>query len=849
MRPAGTWFAVLVAFVLIAGACSSDPVFEGTTTTAAGTSAVATTSIPDSSTTAAAPPSSAPAEGGFAFTIDPSVQPAVAALPGPDGTVRPVGGAADPDGVVTSFVSNEIVVATDDRALLDSILDRYSGEILLETDPDAYGLAGPTIYLLRVDVATAELEALAADLAAIGGDGGTAVFSDGDSAGVVAIAAAEAAAGNPVALNIVGSGAAIPDLTDEAPTGPSGYVPNVYEWGYMRRGTMIDIGVPEAWSLLFHADALDNRIPIAILDAGFDPDEDLAEAESATVWPHLPAIGTENPGECGDHACPWHGTSVAATAMALPDNSYGAAGTGGPVAEPILILTTYDWGTAARALVEAVGMGARIVNMSFGGAVNWFFSGLVLPFDHLTRTVRDAGVLLFAAAGNDGRSVDTPARLGSWEKTWHTPCENHGVVCVGGLANPESLDRHDSSNYGDVGGSVDLYAPFCVWTGPDPGNTVNEAQRACGTSMASPYAAGVAALIWAADPDRSADEVWDLMISNARTDGRLTRVNAYDAVLHAIDVGLSLEITEPSDGYAPELGSGVGFVAEVTVYSAPNGDVPVDVRWVSDRDGELHRETVTVPTTSSGGEHRRLSSFVTTELSAGTHVVTVTATTGDLVREQTVTVAPANSAPSDVVITNPTRTTFCAGETIEFRGIGYDINEPLGLPEEAFTWSSDRDGDLGTGRHVTVSDLGPGSHRIILRATDDEGLWSGDDLYLTIREASHPDCSSLPPTARILEPEPGEVFWVVDVDEIGPYVDITVRGRASDAEDDDAALSVLWTSDVEPVSVLGTGLEMTVRLHMIDEACSQPHVITLRVTDSDGQEGVDRLTIFVDQLC
>jgi subtilisin family serine protease len=125
-----------------------------------------------------------------------------------------------------------------------------------------------------------------------------------------------------------------------------------------------------------------------------------------------------------------------------------------------------------------------------------------------------------ASSGNDNKNVDAQdCFIVCWEEKWWTPCENAGVFCVGALGH-DSIGRADYSNYGKAGGGVDLFAPGTVLVGFDPATTTGLPGRfpvhsVQGTSFASPYLAGVAALVRAADPGLSAGSVESILKSTA----------------------------------------------------------------------------------------------------------------------------------------------------------------------------------------------------------------------------------------------------------------------------------------------------------------------------------------------
>ena len=136
------------------------------------------------------------------------------------------------------------------------------------------------------------------------------------------------------------------------------------------------------------------------------------------------------------------------------------------------------------------------------------------------------------------------------------------MICVGGL-DWNSTSRDPGSNFGSRGGpnSVDIYGPFSVWSvaNPPAADSLSATPNTTtgiinGTSFASPYVAGVAALIWAANPLLSADAVARILIDNAHTgspDPTVPRwVNALGSVLAALgtDTPPFIQITEPADG-------------------------------------------------------------------------------------------------------------------------------------------------------------------------------------------------------------------------------------------------------------------------------------------------------------
>lgn len=196
---------------------------------------------------------------------------------------------------------------------------------------------------------------------------------------------------------------------------------------------------------------------VAVFDSGFDP-----------KYADLPVIrGTYDAVDpSADISDPLgHGTLTALVAAGVitPEGAQAAEqGT------PVLAIRTFDENgmtssdTIMRALQFASNSGAKIVNMSWGSDVDSQFMELAMDY------AAQNGMQLYAAAGNKPTGVPI------------FPAGYDSVIAVGGL-NADGT-QWENSNYGDF---VDIYAPA---------KATFDGKGYVGTSIASPYVAGKAAL-------------------------------------------------------------------------------------------------------------------------------------------------------------------------------------------------------------------------------------------------------------------------------------------------------------------------------------------------------------------
>ncbi|TMA69280.1 MAG: DNRLRE domain-containing protein, partial [Deltaproteobacteria bacterium] len=174
-------------------------------------------------------------------------------------------------------------------------------------------------------------------------------------------------------------------------------------------------------------------------------------------------------------------------------------------------------------------------------------------------------------------------------------------------------------------------------------------------------------------------------------------------------------ITGPADGTTVFAGTSLAFSG--TANDATDGNLSASLRWTSDRDGLI----------GSG------ASFTTTRLSAGTHVITASATdrgglSGQALR--TVVVRPPNTSPAVQVVAPANGTSLITGKPVLLAATAADAED--GDLAAAIRWSSSRDGALGTGGAVVVPSLSVGTHTLSVSATDRDGATTTATVTLNV---------------------------------------------------------------------------------------------------------------------
>ncbi len=271
-----------------------------------------------------------------------------------------------------------------------------------------------------------------------------------------------------------------------------------------------------------HAAGYDGSgVNVAILDTGIDTDHpDLLDSIVEQIcFPEHTACGVPFPAEDVDG----HGTLVSGVITSngtVPGVPKGIApgagiyayrtGTFGPDAEAV---------AAALEDIQLRNYPVDFVNMSFGLAGPRVPGSCDTPYDSIEAglvIIRLLGdVLAFAASGNSADKAGLPfPACNPWvvsvgavydqafgSKTWTG-------VCMDPTTAPDKVAC--ASNSSDA---LDLLAPGCRITTTTIGGG---AATRCGTSFASPAAAGVAALLKDAQPSRTANQILERMVATAK---------------------------------------------------------------------------------------------------------------------------------------------------------------------------------------------------------------------------------------------------------------------------------------------------------------------------------------------
>lgn len=284
-------------------------------------------------------------------------------------------------------------------------------------------------------------------------------------------------------------------------------------------------GVADAWPFLKPVSTSSDKVVVAIVDTGLDSSHDVFKAYNSNgnggtgaLWVNqvesagLPGVDDDQNGYVDD-VNGWnfinntnnfyddddHGTHVAGIVVGTGQNIFARPLQESKVAIMPLKFLGADGGgstsNAIRAIYYAVNNGARVINNSWGGSgySRALLDALTYAYDHR--------VLVVCAAGNYGSNNDTSPM---YPANYPVP----GNLAVGSTSRYDSLSSF--SNYGATTVHVGSPGEYIESTIPN-----NLTMKMSGTSMATPFVAGMAALAFREAPSLSGYQIKELIMDTA----------------------------------------------------------------------------------------------------------------------------------------------------------------------------------------------------------------------------------------------------------------------------------------------------------------------------------------------
>ncbi|MDG6779150.1 PKD domain-containing protein [Thiomicrorhabdus sp. zzn3] len=444
------------------------------------------------------------------------------------------------------------------------------------------------------------------------------------------------------------------------------------------------MNTPQAWEQAVGQAS----VRVAVCDTGVDSDhEDLA----ANLI--LPGYNAQD-GSTDVEDAHGHGSGTIGTLGAVGNNGIGVAGVNWNVSVLPVRINISDGNssayisTMAECIRWSADQGARVVNLSYGGIQ-------YATIDDAAQYLRDRNGLLFMSAGNDG------ALEGSFP-------DYTSFVAVG--ATDENNVKAGFSNYGEF---VDVVAPgvSLFTTYKDNGYVYYS-----GTSFSSPAAAGVAALMVAANPEISADEI-EAGLFNTATD-------LGDELLY----GHGLVNAQAAVAYALHLNSNMAPVASLSS-SAVTGPLPLSVQF--DASGSYDPDGRIVSYQWDFGDGTQTSgvqvSHEYTQSGQFAAVLTVTDNNGRTATDS-VMIEVSNELPVAQLVATPV-----SGDVpllVNFDASGsYDTDGSI----LSYAWDFG-DGTRASGQNVQHTYQTGGQFNALLTVTDNGGAQATDSVVISVND-------------------------------------------------------------------------------------------------------------------
>lgn len=392
------------------------------------------------------------------------------------------------------------------------------------------------------------------------------------------------------------------------------------------------IGAPTAWST-----TVGSGVTIAVLDSGVNSAHPDLAGKLLPGWNFYDA--NSNTADVTGH-----GTKVAGTAAAASNNALGVASVaGGAMILPGRISDSSGYATfskMAAAVTWAADNGARVANLSYSGARG------STTVQSAGQYLKNKGGLLIVSGGNAGVE--------------ETAAPSDALIAVS--ATTSSDVKASWSSYGSY---IDVAAPGAsIYTTTKGGGYGSVS----GTSFASPATAGVVALMMAANPALSPDDVAKHLFATAVDLGTAGFDNYYGhgridaaAAVEAVKGSVAVDTAAPTASVvSPTGGSTVKGVVTVDIGATDNVGVSRVELLIN---GSKIASDTTAPyafswdsTNLVDGDAKITAQAYDAAGNSASHSVTVTVANNETVTEQPVTSGGEDPVVTDTDTTAPRAT-------------------------------------------------------------------------------------------------------------------------------------------------------------------------------------------------
>jgi len=151
--------------------------------------------------------------------------------------------------------------------------------------------------------------------------------------------------------------------------------------------------------------------------------------------------------------------------------------------------------------------GCKVISMSLGAATRPGQSYSRI-YEDIAKKALDGGTLIIAAAGNESR------RSSNIIQPVGHPANCPSIMAVAAIDRLLKVADFSCGAVNGDGGEVDIAGPgvavMSAYKAPQNYTSIS------GTSMATPFVAGVATQLWEKNPDATPRQIWDMLVTSAR---------------------------------------------------------------------------------------------------------------------------------------------------------------------------------------------------------------------------------------------------------------------------------------------------------------------------------------------